>query len=101
MKTACIIINLQATDHGSPPLNTTSNINVLVEDVNDNTPVFTQMTDSYNVKESNSPFEVGAKLNFTSTRGKKTVTACVYRIIMHAIGLCVNNKRQVKYLPSE
>uniref|UniRef100_A0A672FTG1 Cadherin domain-containing protein n=1 Tax=Salarias fasciatus TaxID=181472 RepID=A0A672FTG1_SALFA len=57
-------ISITATDEGSPPLSSTSVINVHVSDVNDNKPFFIDETISVYVKE-NSP--VGATL--------KTVTA--------------------------
>uniref|UniRef100_A0A672FM52 Cadherin domain-containing protein n=1 Tax=Salarias fasciatus TaxID=181472 RepID=A0A672FM52_SALFA len=57
-------ISITATDEGSPPLSSTSVINVHVSDVNDNKPFFIEETISVYVKE-NSP--VGATL--------KTVTA--------------------------
>uniref|UniRef100_A0A671U793 Cadherin domain-containing protein n=1 Tax=Sparus aurata TaxID=8175 RepID=A0A671U793_SPAAU len=57
-------ISITATDEGSPPLSSTSVINVHVSDVNDNVPLFTENIINVYVKE-NSP--VGAII--------KTVTA--------------------------
>ncbi|KAM9357309.1 LOW QUALITY PROTEIN: uncharacterized protein ABDE67_004875 [Symphorus nematophorus] len=62
-------ISITATDEGSPPLSSTSVINVHVSDVNDNKPVFTENTINIYVKE-NSP--VGAVI--------KTVTAVDFDI---------------------
>ncbi|XP_039670242.1 protocadherin alpha-10-like [Perca fluviatilis] len=56
-------ITITATDEGSPPLSSTSVINVHVSDVNDNTPIFTENVINVYVKE-NSP--VGAVLKKVS-----------------------------------
>ncbi|KAM7000077.1 protocadherin alpha-8-like isoform 11-T11 [Tautogolabrus adspersus] len=47
-------ISITATDEGSPPLSSTSVINVLISDVNDNKPLFTENIINVFVKE-NSP----------------------------------------------
>ncbi|XP_042371444.1 protocadherin alpha-9-like, partial [Plectropomus leopardus] len=56
-------ISITATDEGSPPLSSTSVINVHVSDVNDNKPLFTENIINVYVKE-NSP--VGAVLKTVS-----------------------------------
>uniref|UniRef100_A0A3B5AMI9 Cadherin domain-containing protein n=1 Tax=Stegastes partitus TaxID=144197 RepID=A0A3B5AMI9_9TELE len=56
-------ISITATDEGSPPLSSTSVVNVHVSDVNDNKPLFTESIINVYVKE-NSP--VGAVLKTVS-----------------------------------
>ncbi|KAM6224269.1 protocadherin beta-5-like [Rhynchocyon petersi] len=48
-------ITITVTDLGSPRLKTKHNITVLVSDVNDNAPTFTQTTYTLHVRENNSP----------------------------------------------
>nr|XP_027783607.1 protocadherin beta-5-like [Marmota flaviventris] len=48
-------ITITVTDLGSPRLNTEHNITVLISDVNDNVPDFTQTTYTLLVRENNSP----------------------------------------------
>ncbi|KAM4869386.1 protocadherin beta-5-like [Urocitellus parryii] len=48
-------ITITVTDLGSPRLNTQHNITVLISDVNDNAPAFTQTTYTLLVHENNSP----------------------------------------------
>ncbi|XP_053769327.1 protocadherin beta-8-like [Desmodus rotundus] len=48
-------ITITVTDMGTPPLKTQHNITVLVSDVNDNAPTFTQTSYTLSVHENNSP----------------------------------------------
>ena len=48
-------ITITVTDMGTPPLKTQHNITVLVSDVNDNAPTFTQTSYTLSVRENNSP----------------------------------------------
>ncbi|XP_042566736.1 protocadherin beta-3-like isoform X4 [Clupea harengus] len=48
-------ITIMATDDGSPPLSTSSSIQIFVADVNDNAPVFDQQLYSALVTENNKP----------------------------------------------
>ncbi|XP_024430916.2 protocadherin beta-14 [Desmodus rotundus] len=48
-------ITITVTDLGTPPLKTQHNITVLVSDVNDNAPTFTQTSYTLSVRENNSP----------------------------------------------
>ncbi|XP_060575760.1 cadherin-23-like, partial [Ruditapes philippinarum] len=49
---------ITASDKGLPALNTTSQVNIYVRDVNDNFPVFNKARKFYNVSENNKPFEI-------------------------------------------
>uniref|UniRef100_A0A8C3WDJ2 Protocadherin beta 14 n=1 Tax=Catagonus wagneri TaxID=51154 RepID=A0A8C3WDJ2_9CETA len=53
-------ITITATDMGTPRLQTQHNITVLVADVNDNAPAFTQASYTLRVRENNSPALAGA-----------------------------------------
>ncbi|XP_071075596.1 protocadherin beta-3 isoform X2 [Desmodus rotundus] len=48
-------ITITVTDMGTPPLKTQHNITVLVSDVNDNAPTFTQTSYTLSIRENNSP----------------------------------------------
>ncbi|XP_053769326.1 protocadherin beta-7-like [Desmodus rotundus] len=48
-------ITITVTDMGTPPLKTQHNVTVLVSDVNDNAPTFTQTSYTLSVRENNSP----------------------------------------------
>ncbi|XP_024431009.2 protocadherin beta-4 [Desmodus rotundus] len=48
-------ITITVTDLGTPPLKTQHNITVLVSDVNDNAPTFTQTSYTLSIRENNSP----------------------------------------------
>ncbi|XP_066128839.1 protocadherin beta-13-like [Saccopteryx bilineata] len=48
-------ITITVTDMGTPRLKTQHNITVLVSDVNDNAPVFTQTSYTFFIRENNSP----------------------------------------------
>ncbi|XP_024430920.2 protocadherin beta-15 [Desmodus rotundus] len=48
-------VTITVTDMGTPPLKTQHNITVLVSDVNDNAPTFTQTSYTLSIRENNSP----------------------------------------------
>uniref|UniRef100_A0AAQ5ZSU5 Cadherin domain-containing protein n=1 Tax=Amphiprion ocellaris TaxID=80972 RepID=A0AAQ5ZSU5_AMPOC len=71
-------ISIAATDEGSPPLSSTSVINVHVSDVNDNKPLFTESVINVCVKE-NSP--VGAVIKTVSADDADTDQNVSYSLV--------------------
>ena len=52
------VVSSQATDSGKPSLSASLVLNIIVEDVNDNPPVFPQKSYSVTVKENEPPHVV-------------------------------------------
>ncbi|XP_056592752.1 protocadherin gamma-C5-like isoform X14 [Triplophysa dalaica] len=73
-------VEIQATDSGVPPLNSVTNVNVKVLDVNDNPPLFSQSEYNVYIKENN---QAGASLFsvFASDVDQDTNAIVTYSIL--------------------
>lgn len=59
------LLTVQATDRGTPPLSNQATVNITVQDYNDNTPAFTQLSYTVRVSEDIAIGDIVVKVTIT------------------------------------